>query len=199
MRRTLLLALIAAGCGGERAQRPTAEIVREAPEIVVTRDAPAPCRPRAAANAILRFLEAAGAGRAKAAADAFDFGVQGWYSVGSGDGAPAGASTTVTDREALRRYLAARHRQGERYRLRVLRISARGGIEFYLRRRAGDLSGGLWVAVEGKGAIDCDTGSLTVWSMGSVAEHERVGPLCPRASRPGSASRVTACARNVGH
>jgi hypothetical protein len=64
-----------------------------------------------------------------------------------------------------------------------------------MRRRADDLAGGRWVAAEGKGAIDCETGSFHVWSMGTVPEDERVGPLCRRAKRPGSATRVTACAR----
>jgi hypothetical protein len=192
--------LLALACGEQRASpAPALTAATAEPPVVVTRsaaDARDHCRPRAAARAVLRFLAEARAGRAAP----FDFeALDGWYSVTSGVSAPEGASATVTDRDALQRYLTARREQHERYRLRVVRTSkmtgGNGGLEVALRRRADDLARGRWVAVEGKGAIGCVSGTLLVWSMSSMPEDERVGPLCPRARQSGPASRVIACAR----
>jgi hypothetical protein len=211
-----LIALAVAGCGDrtatprspQRSVEPaTAEAVtaRETvtaqAEIVVTRaapKAPARCRPRAAARAILRFFDASNRGSEKAA-QMFDFdAVGGWYSVGSGENAPAEASITARDRAALQGYLVARHGQAEQLRLRELRIDAEtklGQIEFHVRRRADDLADGRWMPVEGKGAIACATGALVVWSMGTVEPDERTGRLCPRPRRRGDTAQVIACAR----
>jgi hypothetical protein len=203
------LALVASACGDRAGSKqlpsPTAETLTtarqrgsaHAPEVVVTRagrDEGGRCSPRAAASAIARFLDAVNRGD-PGAANAFDFdAVGGWYS----DGLSKTRGVSIRSTAELQRYLLSRHRQQERLRLRELRIDASGGLgqlEFKLARRAQDLVPGRWLAVEGKGALACDSGAPVTWTMGTSEPDEQVGPLCPRPRTPRTPTHIIACSR----
>lgn len=181
-----------AACGGERrTPAPTASpAVREDPPA-----APASCRPRAVADVVLAFLSAANSGTVDPA-QFFDFDAgPGWYTVGTRRGA---GRVAAYDLDALRDYLAARHRRHERIRLVELRVDPggrQGHIEFRLTREADDLGARRPIAVEGKGAFDCASRRLIAWSMSDVDADEMTGPLCPGGKRSSDHRRVVACRR----
>jgi hypothetical protein len=194
MRPTALLACAAlGGCAADARAEPD---VRAG--IVVTRDdpsLPAACRPRALATRIGRFLDAVSRGDPAAARFVAPSG--GWYSVTEG----RARHFVAYERRELAEHLARRHDRGERVRLLDLAVGFANGlgqIEFRLDRRADDLRrlGVAGTIAIGKGAVNCDSGSIVVWSMGMPTGRDRHADLspCPRPPKPRGAVTV-ACAR----
>jgi hypothetical protein len=74
------------------------------------------------------------------------------------------------DRTTLRAYFAARHRAGDRFRLRAFQLNSanrsRGNYEFTVKRRAPGYRGGSWFTVKGKGAVRCDKRKIVVTTLG---------------------------------
>lgn len=179
-------------------------------ELTVTRDDtsfPSGCRPRRVASRLIGFFDAFNDGDASrlrgtfARASTGDTGFK-WYSVGRGNPAATGQQEYVTsDPEALPAYFEARHQQRERLTLIALAVGLRdntGQLEYYLRREADDFdrAGIMTTVTEGKGAIECSTGRIFVWSMG-MSETDSLRPalaLCPGAPRR-RAGHVVACSR----
>jgi hypothetical protein len=170
--------------------------------VVVTRDdsgLPPGSRPRPLARRIDSFLDTFNSGDPSAARfvapERAPHG--GWYSV-----TDAGSRHFVaTDRTTVARYFARRHAHGERLRLLELTVgfsSGIGHIEFRLDRRADDLRRhGITTTIAwGKGAVDCSTGQIVVWSLGMHAGRRdpHAGfEICPRPRRATAA--ILACAR----
>jgi hypothetical protein len=177
-----------------------APIVATAPRIVVTRDnpgLPAGCRPRRLARRIATFFDAFNRGD-PSAVDYTDPS-RGWYSVT--DGRPRRHFVT-SSREGLLGFFARRHRHGERLRLAEVDVDyARGlgHIAFRIDRRADDLRrlGITGTTAHGKGAMDCKTGEIVVWSMGMPPGRGHPPfQICPPPPKPTRA--VVACARRSG-
>ena len=161
---TVLVAGLALA-GGEPARTPPSDVLvtRDDPEL------PAGCRPGALGQRIVTFLDAVNRGDAAAAARYADP-QRGWYSVTEG----RRRHFVTSERSALARYFARRHRRGERLRLLELDVSFANGlghIAYRLDRRADDLRRlGVRMAIAlGKGAVDCESGEIVVWSMGMPA------------------------------
>jgi hypothetical protein len=172
---------------------------RAAP-VVVTRDDPSlpdGCRPRPLARRIAAFFDAFNRGDPSAAS--FVDPSRGWYSVT--DGRPRRHFVT-SSRRGLLQYFARRHRHDERLGLVQVDVSyARGlgHIAFVIERRADDLRrlGIAGTTAHGKGAVDCESGRIVVWSMGMPGGHgHEAFELCPPPRTPSQA--IVACARRGG-
>jgi hypothetical protein len=197
-------AAIAAGLAAcdEDPERGRGSAPRATPPTVVTADdlsIPAGCRPGRVARLIHGFFAALERGD-RNAADRVAFGIVpggGWYSMTEG-ASNGGRHFVARDRQALAGYLAARHRQHERLRLRELVVgyaSGLGHVEYRLSRRADDVgTSPASSRVTGKGAVDCASGRIVVWSMATPSHpspaHAR--PLCPNRGRSRAA---VACVR----
>ena len=158
-------------------------VTRGAPaRVVVTRDdpaLPAGCRPRPLAQRIAAFFEAFN--RGDTAATGFVAPSGGWYSVTDG----RRRHFVTYSRRGLPAYFARRHRHGERLRLEQVDVSFGNGlghIAYLIDRRADDLRhlGIAGTTAIGKGAVNCETGQIVVWSMGMPpgSGHERF-EVCP--------------------
>jgi hypothetical protein len=167
-----------------------------APDVAVTHDdrsLPPACRPRALALRLSDFLDAVSRGDPRAAR--FVAASGGLYSVGEGS-----ARHFVTyDRAELRAYFARRHQHGERMRLLELAVGFANGlgqIEFRVDRRADDLRrlGVVGTVAHGKGAVNCSTRQIVVWSMGMATRPQPELVICGR-SRAARGAAVVACAR----
>jgi hypothetical protein len=170
-----------------------------AARIVVTRDdpdLPAGCRPRALARRIAAFFDAFNRGD-PSAVDFVDPS-EGWYSVSDG----RGRHFVTYSKSGLPEYFARRHRHGERLRLLEVDVSYARGLghmAYLVERRADDLArlGIVGTTAVGKGALDCRTRKIVVWSMGMPAgERFARFAVCPRPrTRTGA---TVACARRGG-
>jgi hypothetical protein len=204
MRLAALLACVsAAGCAadsGEPRDAPASERVPDtapaAAHVLVTRDDPSlppACRPRALALRIGDFLDAVS--RGDPAAVRFVAPSGGWYSVTEG----RARHFVAYDRAKLAAYFARRHAHGERMRLLELGVGFANGlgqIEFRVDRRADDLRrlGVVGTLAHGKGAVDCSTRQVVVWSMGMATRRVPDFVICPR-PRAARDAAVVACAR----
>jgi hypothetical protein len=171
-----------------------------AARVAVTRDDASlldGCRPRPLARRIAAFFDAFNRGDPSAAS--FVDPSRGWYSVT--DGHPRRHFVT-SSRAGLVEYFARRHRHGERLRLEQVDVSFGNGlghIAYVLERRADDLRrlGIAGTAAHGKGAVDCESGRIILWSMGMPAgDGHEAFELCPPPRKPSRA--IVACARRGG-
>jgi hypothetical protein len=199
-----------------------------ATKVIVTSDdasLPDGCRPRQIAELVIGFIDAFNSGDQNRLARLFfisegasppDFSQRGyypwsWYSVSEvGTGGRIEDGFVTYNQGELLRYFAERHRRGER--LELLKVSATQagllenegnvGIVYVLTRDAEDLDPGLGGPdriATGKGAINCGSQRIFVWSMemregDTRSEREAASWLCtdPPGWRPGAA--VVACA-----
>jgi hypothetical protein len=204
-RTTALLACaILGGCAAdaeERREPPAGAPPPATTDIVVTRDDPSlppACRPRALALRIGDFLDAFNRGDPSAARFVAPERAPngGWYSVTEG----RVRHFVAYDRAKLARYFARRHEHGERMRLLELAVGFANGlghIEFQVDRRADDLRrlGVVGTVAHGKGAVDCSTRQVVVWSMGMPTRREPYFVVCRRPAAARDAPTV-ACARS---
>jgi len=212
------------GAGGPM----TGEARGPATRVLVTSDDPSlpdGCRPREIAQLVLDFVDAFNRGDRDRLSRLFfisegpsppDFSEGGyypwsWYSVSEvGAGGRIEDGFVTYNQSELLRYFAERHGQGER--LGLIKVSATQagllgepgnvGIVFVLTRDASDLDPGLGGPARiatGKGAINCASRRIFVWSMEMRTGEERTareaaGWLCtdPPGWKPGAA--VVACA-----
>jgi hypothetical protein len=213
----------AGGSGGQASRTG-----HEPTEVIVTSDdasLPDGCHPRQIAEIVMGFIYAFNSGNQEQLARLFfvsegpsppDFSTKGyypwsWYSVSEVGAEGRIEDGFVTyDQSELLSYFAKRHEQSEH--LELLKVSVTGagvlgeednvGIIYALTREAEDLGPGLGgpdhVAI-GKGAINCASRRIFVWSMEMRAwetrsAREAASWLCtdPPGWRPGKA--VVACA-----
>jgi hypothetical protein len=195
--------------------------------IVTSDDASLPdgCRPRQIAELVIDFIDAFNSGDQERLAQLFfisegpsppDFSQAGyypwsWYSVSEvGEKGRIEDGFVTYDQGELLRYFAERHRQGEY--LELLKVSSTQvgllgnegnvGIVYVLTRDAEDLDPGLGGPdriATGKGAINCASRRIFVWSMEMRTDDKRTKQnaadwLCtdPPGWKPGTA--VVACA-----
>lgn len=198
----ILLPLLASACGQslERSgETPGSRSPISRPEVVITRENtsfPKACRPQSVARLVLHFFGAFNRGddgelsRLLAPEPAFQ-----WYSAPG----PDGKVVAKYRPSAARAYFAQRHRHDERLQLIMIDVSYEkerdtGHVSYVITRQADDLEPrdepGL---VVGKGAIDCGSGTVAVWSMGPV-EQEIAWP-CPLPHAWEVGKGVVACAR----
>jgi hypothetical protein len=199
-----------------------------ATKVIVTSDdasLPDGCRPRQITELVIGFINAFNSGDQSRLAQLFfisegpsppDFSQErfypwSWYSVSEvGAGGRIEDGFVTYNQGELLRYFAERHRQGER--LELLKVSATQagllgnegnvGIVYVLTRDAEDLDPGLGGPnriATGKGAINCGSQRIFVWSMemrvgDTRSEREAASWLCtdPPGWRPGAA--VVTCA-----
>jgi hypothetical protein len=210
-------------------REPTARPGREpTTKVIVTSDdasLPDGCRPRQIAELVIAFIDAFNGGDQGRLAQLFfisegpsppDFSETGyypwsWYSVSEvGAGGRIEDGFVTYDQGELLRYFAERHRQGEH--LELLKVSSTQagllgnegnvGIVYVLTRDAEDLEPGLGGPdriATGKGAVNCASRRIFVWSMVMRPDEKRTKQdaadwLCtdPPGWRPGT--EVVACA-----
>ena len=198
----ILLSLLASACGQSvrgSGETPGSRSSVSRPEVVIARDDasfPDACRPQSVARLVLDFFGAFNRGddrelsRLLAPEPAFQ-----WYSAPGPDG-----KVDATYRpSAARTYLAERHRHGERLQLVMIDVSYEkerdiGHVSYVITRQANDLEPiGDPGLVVGKGAIDCGSGTVAVWSMGPVEQEPAWPCALPHAWEVGKG--VVACAR----
>jgi hypothetical protein len=197
----LFVGAVLAGCAADAGGPPDVsrrEAVAAVPrgEVVVTRDdrsLPPACRPRDLALRIGDFLDAIS--RGDPASARFMAASGGWYSVTEG----RARHFVAYDRAKLAGYFARRHEHGERMRLLELAVGFANGlgqIEFRVERRADDLRrlGVVGRVAHGKGAVNCSTRQVVVWSMGMATRRQPDFVVCPR-RRAAREDAVVACAR----
>jgi hypothetical protein len=189
---TLIACAVLGGCAADEG-KPRVAAAPVPSDVLVTRDdpsLPAACRPRALALRIGDFLDAVSRGDPEAARFVAPSG--GWYSASEG-----GVRHFVAyDRAKLTPYFERRHEHGERMRLLELAVGFANGlghIEFRVERRADDLRrlGVVGTVAHGKGAVNCFTRQIVVWSMGMPIRRVPDYVIC----RPPRDAAVVACAR----
>jgi hypothetical protein len=214
--------------GGEASGSATQSDREPTTKVIVTSDdasLPDGCRPRQIAELAIAFVDAFNRGDQERLSRIFfisegpsppDFSEEGyypwsWYSVSEvGAGGRIEDGFVTYDQGELLRYFAERHRQGERLELIKVSSTQAGllgnegnvGIVYVLTRDAEDLEPGLGGPARiafGKGAINCESQRIFVWSMemrvgDTRSEREAASWLCtdPPGWRPGAA--VVACA-----
>jgi hypothetical protein len=224
----LILVFFMLGCREEEFEGAGGESRGATTKVIVTSNdtsLPDGCRPRQIAELVIDFIDAFNSGDQERLARLFfisegpsppDFSETGyypwsWYSVSEvgAEGRIEDSFVTYNQGELLR-YFAERHRQGEH--LELLKVSSTHtgllgnesnvGIVYVLTRDAEDLEPGLGgpdrIAI-GKGAINCASRRIFVWSMEMRTGEKRTKQnaadwLCtdPPGWRPGTA--VVACA-----
>ncbi|MFL5826793.1 MAG: hypothetical protein ACJ76V_09745 [Thermoleophilaceae bacterium] len=170
--------------------------------IVVTRDdsrIPSRCRPLKVAQRLSSLFEAVKDGDRRAIDRSLGIRSFRWYSMGSVG--TSGRDFFVThDRSSAIRHLAARARKHERLELGEVSVGfdrARylGHFELKGSRVADDLDRlGVPRYLEAKGAIECHSGRLAVFSGSTQAGNATLGALCPEPP-PEADPAIVACAR----
>lgn len=201
---TALTAVAVGGCAKSESKRSQPATATGVQRVVLTgedRALPRTCGPLRIGRAVVAYLQRVNRGDARASrAFAPELAPGGWYSVAPGPKAPTAAGVTARDRESLAAYLSRRHAHDEQLRLVEIAVRARNGlrladVEYKLVRRAADLprSSPTGWNTEGKGAIDCATKRIVVWSMSSVGAGERTARQCSPVRKPHS-DDAAACA-----
>jgi hypothetical protein len=218
----------AGGAGGEASGSATQSGREPTTKVIVTSDdtsLPDGCHPRQIAELVIDFVDAFNRGDQERLSRIFfisegpsppDFSEEryypwSWYSVSEvGAGGRIEDGFVTYDQGELLRYFAERHSQGERLELIKVSSTQAGllgeegnvGIVYILTRDAEDLDPGLGGPARiafGKGAINCESQRIFVWSTEMRVgerrtEREAASWLCtdPPGWKPGTA--VVACA-----
>lgn len=156
----LALAVILAGCSTSKTQTP---IIQTKETITFT----AGCSPEKVAAIITGFMDALSEGDLDAVLNYFGKGFV-WYSAPVGPAAERRTETIYSVGE-LEGYFKTRIARHERMQLQKLQINS-GRVDFglELHRTANDLGWGAGDVV-GKGMLDCQQGTISVWSLGGEA------------------------------
>lgn len=179
----------------------TAAVSAAKQEVHVTRDSnlgPQVCRPQQVGETVVNHLDAINEGDVDKAMK-YVVPKRGWYSVTERDPRDAGRRHFVArDSDKLRDYLHERVRQEEQIFLVELDVDYERArnvahVAYGLHRTALDLDDYAPEAL-GKGAIDCGSGRISVWSMAHRDEPVPLGGLCPGESDP--PTLALACARS---
>ena len=168
-------------------------------QIRVTRDTdhgPEACHPQQVGETVIKHFEAINEGDTDTAMN-YVAPERGWYSVTEGNPRNGGRHFVARNPKKLGEYFDERVQQHEQIYLVEIDVDyerARnvGHVAYNLLRTADDLTDYAEQA-GGKGAIDCDSGLIAVWSMGQGPEPISVGELCPQEAAP--PQFAIACAR----
>jgi hypothetical protein len=151
---------------------------------------------------VLDFFEAINAGESSRAKDYFSKDNFQWYSVTEGNPRESGRHRAVRARGDIAGYFRQRFIAQERLELVSLRIGfdpdrQLGHMSLVIRRTAADLaalgiSGNI---ATGKAAVDCDDGTIMVWSIGMKNSGKtRQTNLCSNRPSANSNELPVACA-----
>ena len=171
-----------------------------AQQVRVTRDGqrgPAPCSPEEVGELIVGFFGAINEGAVEASS--FFAPDMEWYSVSEWS-RKAGKHHFVSygyEPEKLQSYFERRISQHERLHLLEIEVAYErsrelGHVVYAIERTANDLPNSDPIVI-GKGAIDCDTGTIAVWSMSHDTRFQRAPVICPGEADPPKIA--VACAR----
>lgn len=182
-----------------RPSSPSGNLDTRASGVRVTRDdttAPLNCTPGNVGRRVTGFFEAVNRGDVAAIMGTFTK-KNGWYSVTEGDPRNGGRHFVAYRPAKLRSYFKERIRQRERMHLVEIDVEYDrsdpnlGHVAYTLIRSADDLGRYAKRAV-GKGAIDCRSGQIAVWSM-AQGQQPVPGDLCP--GEPDPPQIAIACGR----
>jgi hypothetical protein len=147
-------------------------------------DAPQSCGPSGIGELVIRFFETFNSHEIADHIDDFiaPAGRFVWFSV---QGAGERLNDDAYQRDSLSSYLQQRADIGEELRLVAMDTEYDRGrdltnIAYTIQRSAPDIAGGAEL-VAGKGAIDCESGKIMVWSVGT-ARGDTEETLCPSAA-----------------
>jgi hypothetical protein len=168
------------------------------PQVKVTRntaEGPERCSPSQVGRTVTNLFAALNRGDVDVALDAFTDKL-GWYSVTEGNPDKRGRHFVAYEPGKLRSYFKDRIGHNERMYLVEIDVGYErpgnlGHVAYDILRSADDLKGYASNA-HGKGAIDCDTGRIAVWSM-AHGKKATPGSLCPGEPDPPGVAIV--CAR----
>ena len=172
----------------------------DAQQVRVTRDGqrgPATCSPQEVGELVVEFFGAINDGAIDTAS--FFAPDMEWYSISewSRDSRKGHFVSYGYEPEKLGSYFQRRIRQHEQLHLLEIDVIYEhqrnlGHVSYAIQRTADDLNTSHQIVL-GKGAIECDTGRIAVWSMSHDARFQRVPALCPGEAKP---PRIAiACAR----
>jgi hypothetical protein len=161
-----------------------------------TRRGPEACHPENVGSLVVDFFGAVNRGEAHRVTDFFTREL-GWYSVTEGNPRNGGRHFVAYKPSRLQTYFVGRVSHDERMYLIEIDVAyERAGdlahVAYGLLRSADDLTKYAAEAA-GKGAIDCESGRITVWSMAQGPESQPIGGLCP--GKPDPPHTAIACAR----
>lgn len=171
-----------------------------AQQVRVTRDGqggPAACSPQEVGELIVGFFGAINEGSVEASS--FFAPDMKWYSIS--EWSPKGGKRHFVsygyDPEKLESYLERRIAQQERLHLLEIDVAYErernlGHVVYAIERTADDLPSSDPIVI-GKGAIDCETGTIAVWSMSHDTRFQRAPAICPGEADPPMIA--IACAR----
>lgn len=159
-------------------------------QIRVTRDTdrgPESCHPRQVGETVIKHFDAINEGDTDRAMN-YVAPQYGWYSVTEGNPRDGGRHFVARDSDTLREYFNRRIAMNERIYLLEIDVAYERArdvahVAYNLLRTADDLTK-YAAQAGGKGAIDCDSGGIAVWSMGQGPKPQLVGDLCPGNARP---------------
>lgn len=159
-------------------------------------DAPKGCQPDDVGRLVIGFFEAFDTGNIATQVDDFVAPATrfGWFSV---QGVGERLNEVAKDRDSLGDYLQRQADAGERFRLIAMdteydRARNITHIAYNVERNSPDSPDGRQVVV-GKGAIDCESGKITVSSMGTFDGGPQT--LCPSALAADHPTLPTVCVR----
>ena len=171
-----------------------------AQQVRVTRDdqrGPAACSPEKVGELIVGFFGAINEGSVEASK--FFARDMEWYSIN--EWSPKGGKRHFVSYEyepdELESYFERRIKQHEQLHLLEIDVAyerARnlGHVAYAIERTADDLPSSSPIVI-GKGAIDCETGTIAVWSMSHDTRFQRAPAICPGEADPPMIA--IACAR----
>ena len=178
-------AALLAGCEPAPAQRPASDSSPTPTQRVEVGggagEAPEACSPQRVGDLVVGFFDAVNREDAGATAGFFTDDFE-WYSITEGNPRNGGRNFVGRDHEDLERYFAERAQHDERMHLLEINVGYDSGrdlghVAYSLRRTADDISRGP--DAHGKGAIDCGTGLIHVWSMSQTKGPMGVRETCP--------------------
>jgi hypothetical protein len=169
--------------------------------VLVTRDAdrgPKGCHPENVGQLVVDFFTAVNRRQPERVTDIFTPQL-GWYSITEYSPKTGKRHFVAYAPAKLQRYFEGRISKNERLYLLEMDVAYErsrklGHISYVLRRTGDDLDRYGDVAT-GKGAIDCETGRIAVWSMAHDSRHTDDAPaaLCPGDAEPPNVAVV--CSR----
>lgn len=176
---------------------PSASTFTGTQEVVVSRtstDGPEACHPENVGQLVVDFLAAVNAGEVGQAVKFFTDDL-GWYSMTEAHPRFGRRHFVAYKTAKLRNYLHQRVDQGERMYLVSMDVAYEPGnvanVAYGMQRTAADLND-YGPEMVGKGAIDCDEGRISIWSM-AHRKTAVTGTLCP--GKPDPPEIALVCAR----
>ena len=167
-------------------------------EVRVTRDGsdgPESCSPQEVGELVVGFLGAVSEGEEQIST--FFAPDMEWYSLSEWSPGTGKRNFVTYGPEKLDPYFERRAKQHERQSLLEIDVSYElqrniGHITYNIERTADDLPKSDPIVI-GKGAIDCETGTILVWSMSHDTRYQDAPALCPGEAEPPKVA--IACAR----